>query len=68
MAMQTTIYEQELNQEIHEIPKEYWPNLLQILRLFRESVTLQPAEASFRRGWEEAMAGQASAVSKLWEN
>jgi len=29
--------------EIVKLPKEYWPNLLQIIRLFRESVTLKPA-------------------------
>lgn len=28
----------QLLQEIQQIPKEYWPNLLQIIRLFRESV------------------------------
>ena len=32
----------ELQQEIKQIPREYWSNLLQIMRLFRESVTLKP--------------------------
>lgn len=58
----------ELVREIHEVPREYWPNLLQLVRLFRESVTLEPAEASFRRGWQEAMEGQTTPVSQLWEH
>lgn len=34
---------------------------------FRESVTLKPAEASFRQGWKEALAGETRPVSELWE-
>ena len=60
--------EEQLVREIHETPKEYWPNLLQLVRLFRESVTLKPAEASFRQGWQEAMTGQIRPVSELWED
>ncbi|MGG6242163.1 hypothetical protein ACQ4N7_26400 [Nodosilinea sp. AN01ver1] len=32
-------------QEIEQTPPEYLPNLLQIVRLFRESVTLKTVEA-----------------------
>ena len=32
-------FEELLVQEIHETPKKYWPHLLQLVRLFRESVT-----------------------------
>ncbi|MCD6209946.1 MAG: hypothetical protein OCU20_04235 [Methanophagales archaeon] len=49
------------------MPEEYLPNLLQIIRLFRESVALKPAEASFRKGWREALAGETMPVSELWE-
>ncbi|BAY79849.1 hypothetical protein NIES25_63370 (plasmid) [Nostoc linckia NIES-25] len=31
----------EILREIQETPKEYWPNLLAIIRVFRESVTLK---------------------------
>ena len=48
------------------MPEEYLPNLLQIIRLFRESVALKPAEASFRKGWREALAGETMPVSELW--
>ncbi len=67
MSMQMSAYEQQLAHEIHEIPKEYWPNLIQLVRLFRESVTLKSAEASVRQGWQEAVAGQTLPVSELWE-
>ena len=48
------------------MPEEYLPNLLQI-RLFCESVALKLAEASFRKGWREALAGETMPVSELWE-
>jgi hypothetical protein len=33
--------------EIQQTPEEYLPNLLQIVRLFRESVTLKPVRGDF---------------------
>lgn len=54
-------------QEIHQPPQEYLPSLLQIIRLYRESVTLKSAEESFRQGWKEAMTGQTIPVSQLWD-
>lgn len=35
----------ELLQEIQATPREYWSNLLQMLRLFRETVTIKPGDA-----------------------
>lgn len=67
MSSRVVTYEEQLVREINETPKEYWPNLLQLIRLFRESVILQPAVTSFRQGWEEAMTGQTHPVSELWE-
>jgi hypothetical protein len=67
MSIQTSVYEEQLVREIHETPLEYWPNLLQLVRLFRETVTLKSAEASFRQGWQEAMTGQTRPVSELWD-
>jgi hypothetical protein len=67
MSRQVSTYEEQLVREIHETPREYWPNLLQLVRLFRESVTLKPAEASFRQGWQEAMTGQTRPIPELWE-
>lgn len=67
MSAEISVYERQLIREIKGTPEEYLPNLLQIIRLFRESVVLKPAEASFRQGWKEAMAGETRPVSELWE-
>jgi len=67
MAAKTSVYEKELVREIKTTPEEYLPNLLQIVRLFRESVALKPAEASFRQGWKEALGAETRPVSELWE-
>lgn len=37
-----TISAEELAKELEKVPEQYWSNLLQIIRLFRESVTLNP--------------------------
>jgi len=66
MATKLITYEEQLAYEIEKLPGEYLPNLLQIVRLFRESVTLKPAEDSFRQGWKESMAGETLPVSELW--
>jgi len=67
MATQVSAYAEQLVREIKEMPEEYLPNLLEIVRLFRESVSLKPAEASFRQGWKEALAGETRQVSELWD-
>jgi hypothetical protein len=67
--MQTRIptYKQQLQKEINQLPQEYLPNLLQLIRVFRESVALKPASDSFRQGWTEAVNGETQPVSKLWD-
>jgi len=35
--------------------------------VFRESVALKPAEASFRQGWKEVMAGETRPIADLWK-
>ena len=67
MATQVSAYAEQLVREINEMPEEHLPILLEIVRLFRETVTLKPAEASFRQGWKEAMTGETMPVSGLWE-
>lgn len=39
-------YQQALIDEIQELPEEAFPNLLQIVRLFKESVLLQSHQAA----------------------
>ena len=68
MGLKSLTYEEQLNFEIKSLPGEYLPNLVQIVRLFRESVMLKPAEDSFSQGWKEAMAGETRPVSELWDS
>ncbi|RCV64913.1 hypothetical protein C5S53_06390 [Methanophagales archaeon] len=67
MSAKYSAYEEHIILEVKGVPEEYLPNLLQIVRLFRESVVLKPAEASFRNGWKEALAGDTKPVSELWD-
>jgi len=67
MPAKVSVYEKQLVREIKGTPEEYLPNLLQIVRLFRESVALKPADASFRQGWREALRGETRNASDLWE-
>lgn len=53
--------------EIDALPEEYLPFLLQMMRAFRESVTLKSAAESFREGWCEAQSGMTSHVEDLWD-
>jgi hypothetical protein len=61
-----TNYTNQLIQEIKATPGEYLPTLLNIVRTFRESITLKPAEESFQQGWKEAMAGDTMPIEELW--
>jgi len=61
------LIEQQFVREIRGIPDEYLPNLLQIVRLYRDSVALKPAEECFREGWREALSGETIPVSELWK-
>lgn len=42
----TVDYQQALVDELKELPEEAFPNLLQIVRLFKESVLLQGRQAA----------------------
>jgi hypothetical protein len=61
------VYENLLTKEIKATPEEYLPSLLNIIRLFRESVTLKPADLSFKQGWEEAISGETMPLENLWD-
>ena len=39
-------YQQALINEVKELPEEAFPNLLQIVRLFKESILLQSRQAA----------------------
>jgi hypothetical protein len=59
-------YREQITREVGDTPDEYLPILLQIVRNFRQSVALKPAEESFRQGWEEVRANETLPVSELW--
>ena len=67
MTTRSISYENQLIREVKATPSEYQPILLQVVRLFRESVELRPATDSFRQGWKEALASETRPVSELWE-
>lgn len=67
MATRGSTCEQQLIREVKQTPAEYQPILLQVVRLFRESVELKPAAESLRQGWKEAMDGETRPASELWE-
>ena len=43
-------FDEALLAEAHQFPVEYRANLLAMMRIFRESITLPTAEASFQAG------------------
>ena len=67
MMITTTKYREQVLPELDVLPDEYLPFVLQLMRSFRESVTLKPATASFRQGWQEARQGDTSSVATLWD-
>lgn len=60
-------YTKKITKEIRETPDEYLPALLAMIRLFRESVTLKPADESFMQGWQEMLRGETLSIEHLWE-
>lgn len=68
MIATTPLYREQVLAELETLPEEYLPYILQLMRTFRESVTLKPAAASFRQGWQEAQAGELSPVATLWDD
>ncbi len=60
-------YEQELIEEVKNLPEEYFPYLLQIVHLFKESVTFNTANESFMQGWKEVKGGKTRPIAELWE-
>ena len=60
------VYRDQITEEVGHTPDEYLPMLLQIVRSFRQSVALKPAQNSFRQGWQEAVAEETLPISELW--
>jgi len=68
MATTKAALQKKVLAELNHVPIEYYPLLLQIIRTYRESVTLDSAAASFKRGWQEALRGEIFPIEQLWED
>lgn len=66
MTVYQILYTEKIEQGIQKTPDEYLPILLEMVRLFRQSVVLKPADESFRQGWQEALKGETLPISELW--
>jgi len=60
------LYIDKIKQEIQKTLDEYLPILLEMIRLFRQSGVLKPADESFHQGWQEASKGETLPISELW--
>ena len=63
----SSAYGEQMMQEFEAVPEEYRPALLSMVRIFRQSLTLKPADLSFEQGWEEAMQGDTFPIESLWD-
>ena len=68
MANALANYHNRVLEEIDKTPAEYLPALLQVIHIFRESISLKSADESFQQGWKEVLRGETSPISELWDN
>jgi hypothetical protein len=68
MDMALPEYRSEVLHELEQIPPEFLPAFLKLVRAFREGITLPTAQDSFRQGWKEALGAETRPVSELWED
>jgi hypothetical protein len=68
MTTATPPYREQVLAELEALPDEYLPLVLQLVRTFREGVTLKPATDSFRQGWHEAQQGAIYPIATLWDD
>ena len=65
--MSNSEFNEQLQDEISQVPEEYLPALLNIVHAFREGVSLKPADESFRKGLQEAVSGETQPIDTLWD-
>ncbi|MBL8192580.1 MAG: hypothetical protein JNM06_02065 [Blastocatellia bacterium] len=63
----TNVYKKQVLAELDALPEEYLPYVLQLMKTFKESVSLKSAKASFEQGWKEAKQGETYPIEELWE-
>ncbi len=67
MPAYPSIYTERISQEVQKTPDEYLPALLEMVRLFRETVTLKPAEQRLSQGLKETTNGELQPIDELWD-
>ena len=53
--------------EIEQVPPQYLPQLFQIVHIYKESITKKAAIDSFDESWQQAVSGETTPVSELWD-
>ena len=53
--------------EIEQVPQQYLPQLFEIIHIYKESIAKKAAVDSFEQSWQQAVSGETSPVSELWE-
>lgn len=64
----STKYREQVLAELDVLPDEYLPFVIQLMRSFRKSMSLNPAATSFSQGWEEARQGNTYTIETLWDD
>jgi hypothetical protein len=67
MATIVNSYRTQVLAELDSLPEEYLPYVLQLMRTFKESVSLKSAKLSFQQGWQEAQKGELYPIEQLWD-
>jgi hypothetical protein len=60
-------YRTQVLAELDSLPEEYLPYVLQLMRTFKESVSLKSAKLSFQQGWQEVQKGELYPIEQLWD-
>jgi hypothetical protein len=68
MSSHILAYEKKIFKEIKNTPEEFLPNVLQIIKVFRQSVSFKPAKDSFKQGMKEALNNETKPIDTLWDD
>jgi len=54
---------EQLESEIQEIPEEFLPKLISMVKSYRETLQI---EESFKQSWQEVRKGEIYPIEQLW--
>ena len=60
-------YYQQAIIEIEQFPVEHMPNLIKVIKLFKDNVVLKNATESFAAAWVDTISGNTFPVDSLWD-